>query len=174
MSMTLRNRINREAGFSLIEILVVIVILGILMAIAVPSFFGAKNNGFDSKAQAAVRSALSAERTHYVDYQTYTTDQTALRKIESNITWNTTNSSSNGTMAAIDGTGQVVVLVSWSKSQKVFCIMNIAQDGTGANGQTQAGTYYAKRTAVSTAPAAASLDACGTSGYSRSETSWNG
>ena len=173
MSMTtIRSKVHRQGGFSLIEVLIVILVLGLLMAIAVPSFLGARRNGQDSQAQSSARSALSAQRTHYIDYQQYSTDQAALRKIESNLTWDTTDATQNGVMAALGASSQVVVLVSTSKSGNQFCIMNIAQDmGSAVNGETLAGTYYAKTTGVTTPLTSVGTGACGSS-YSRSDAPW--
>jgi len=165
-----------ERGFTIPELLVVLLIIGILAAIAVPSFLGAKRNGQDSQAQSALRSALSAERTYYVDFQEYTTDAVALRKIEPNIDWTTTDATASGVMVALSGTPpQVVVLVSTSKSGNQYCIMNIAADlGTPVNGQTLAGTYYLKNpSTVTTPPTTVSIGQCGSSGYVKSESGWN-
>lgn len=139
-------------------------ILGILAAIAVPSFLGAKESGFDSHAQSNLRSALAAERTHYVDYQAYTTDAATLRAIEANVDYTTTDASVDGVMAATSGT-QVVVMVSVSESDTMFCIMNIASDlggaGSAVNGQHLAGTYYARKTTpVATPPTSVAVTAC--------------
>jgi type IV pilus assembly protein PilA len=171
------NRMRVDHGFTLIEMLVVIVVLGLLMAIAIPVFNGAKRNAQDSKAHSALRSGLAAERTYYIDYQEYTTDATALRRIESGLDWTTTDASSNGVMAALDATEQVVVLVSTSVSGNQFCIMNIAQDlaAGSVNGQTAAGTYYARNpNPVSPPSTSVATNSCGTSGYTRSETGWSG
>jgi prepilin-type N-terminal cleavage/methylation domain-containing protein len=170
------RRTGGEAGFTLVEILAVVGIIAILAAIAIPTFEGAKRNGYNSKAQASVRSALSAQRTYYVDYQTYTTDQAALRKIEPNIDHNSTDSRANGVKAVIGGNpaGSVVVLVSWSQSGTQYCIMNVAQDQSSGNvnGQNLAGTYYARTTTtVSSPPGSIALGQCGSS-YTRSETGW--
>jgi type IV pilus assembly protein PilA len=172
--MGFRTNQNREGGFSLIEILVVIVVLGILMAIAVPTFFGAKRSGYDSKAQSVLRSALAAERTYYVDYQEYTTSTTELDKIEPNIDWSTSNADAQGvkTVTAGGTPPQAVVLVSWSKSKTLFCIMNIAVTGTSLNGQSTAGTYYKRLNNVASAPGSPTSGACGTSGYLTTDTGW--
>ena len=162
-----RNRSSNECGFSLIELLVVIMILGILMAIAIPRFLGAKNQGNDSQPQAALRAGLSAERTYYVDYQTYTTSATALRGIEPNVVWTTTDAKQGGVMVAMNGTGNGVVLVSTSASGNQFCIMSLATD-VSLNGQTTAGTYYAKSTSTVSPPSTSvTTGQCGTTGYSR-------
>lgn len=54
------NRLRKEeAGFTLVELLVVVLILGILVAIAVPSFTGASADAEEATAKANIRSAQS-------------------------------------------------------------------------------------------------------------------
>jgi prepilin-type N-terminal cleavage/methylation domain-containing protein len=160
-----------ERGFTLPELLIVMMILGLLLAIAIPSFLRSRNRGDDTQAHAALRAGLAAERTRYVDYQTYTEDGNLLRAVESNVVWDTTNSRVSGVMAKIGGvpSGSAVVLASWSNSTYTFCIMNIAVDqAVAVNGQTQAGTYYAKSSTTATsAPTAITTSQCGTTGYTR-------
>jgi type IV pilus assembly protein PilA len=57
-----------ERGFTLIEILVVILIMAILIAIALPSFLGQKGKAYDTLAKELVRSGAQAAETYSTDH----------------------------------------------------------------------------------------------------------
>jgi type IV pilus assembly protein PilA len=61
-----------QRGFSLIEILVVILIIGVLAAIALPAFLGQRSKGQDSSAKSAARNLVSAIESFYATNKTYT------------------------------------------------------------------------------------------------------
>jgi type IV pilus assembly protein PilA len=58
-----RERFAAERGFSLIELLVVILIIGILAAIAIPSFLSQKGKAFDAQAKELARTAQTTAET---------------------------------------------------------------------------------------------------------------
>ena len=65
---TLRRHLNKdEDGFTLIELMVVVLIIAILIAIAIPTFLGAQDRARDRGAQSDLRNALTASKTLATD-----------------------------------------------------------------------------------------------------------
>lgn len=60
-------------GFTLIELMIVIAIIGILAAIAIPQFDSYRKKSYNSGAQWDIKNAAAAQEAYYVDYQTYAT-----------------------------------------------------------------------------------------------------
>ncbi len=63
-----REKRNEESGFTLVELLVVMLILGILAAIAIPAFFSQRDKGYDSDAKANARTVQTALETYAIDH----------------------------------------------------------------------------------------------------------
>src|SRR6478609_2658281 len=72
----------RERGFTLIELMVVVLIISVLIAIAIPMFLGARDRANDRATQSNLRNGLTAEKTVYTDTQIYYVDSTAVRTAE--------------------------------------------------------------------------------------------
>ena len=87
MVQKLRERSQGEGGFTLVELLVVMLILGLLAAIAIPSFFNQRDKARDADAKASARTAQTAMETYATDNQgSYSgADATDLQNIESTL-----------------------------------------------------------------------------------------
>lgn len=60
-----------EQGFTVIEMLVLIIIVGILLAVAVPAYLGFRDRTAASAAKANLRAAVPAATAYYQDHGTY-------------------------------------------------------------------------------------------------------
>lgn len=142
-------KIKDERGFTLLELMVVVLIIALLIALAVPTFLGARRRAQDRQAQSHLRNALVAEKAYYADSGDYTDEATELRKEESNLAWGTLDASARGVQVEfVSADFQGVVLRSKSRSGTLFCI---ADSGTAATLSSapydldDAGTWYAGR-----------------------------
>ena len=69
-------RLGREHhGFTLIELLIVVAIIAILAAIAIPNFLEAQTRSKVSRVKADIRSLATAEEAYFVDWNSYTFGQ---------------------------------------------------------------------------------------------------
>jgi type IV pilus assembly protein PilA len=128
----LRSRPSREeSGFTLIELMVVVLIIAILIAIAIPTFLGARQRAQDRAAQSNVRNALTAEKTYYTDAQVYSQQPADLTAIEPSLNYTNAAASmaSSGNIVYIQVYGtpaSTVVVGAQSGSGKCFWVRDTA------------------------------------------------
>jgi type IV pilus assembly protein PilA len=127
-----------ESGFTLIELMMVVLIIAILIAIAIPTYLGARTRAADRATQSDLRSGLVAERIAYTDTQAYYVNTAAVKLTEPSLGWGTTLFVKVGTNAAPNDT---VCLSEQSKSGTWYALGDITT--TSPTGAT-AGTYYTK------------------------------
>jgi prepilin-type N-terminal cleavage/methylation domain-containing protein len=72
-------------GFTLVELLVVVGIIGILAAIAVPQYRSFRARSYDAQVESAVRNIATAQESYYTGHQTYTTSLAALEGVTLNL-----------------------------------------------------------------------------------------
>ena len=139
------RRVRAERGFSLIELAVVVLIIAVLIAVAIPVFLGARTRAQDTEAMTSLGYAVGAERGYYADAGVYTTDPAALRReIQQAVTFVTGTPAEGGKEVAVtvadvgseqDQQDQLVCRGAVAAAGRTFTVKDMAQ---GAS----AGTWY--------------------------------
>ncbi|MDQ6987297.1 MAG: prepilin-type N-terminal cleavage/methylation domain-containing protein [Mariprofundaceae bacterium] len=65
------NKMKSQKGFTLIELMIVVAIIGILAAIAIPQFSSYRERAFNSAAQSDLRNIMNGEEAYYADNEIY-------------------------------------------------------------------------------------------------------
>ena len=114
------QKLRQDRGFTLTELAIGMLVIGILASVAIPSFLGPRNNAYDKDAQNSINAAISAALTHYQSQGDFSTGSTAscgtdagasigialaadLQKLQPNVDFLTGNSlSTNPKQVSID------------------------------------------------------------------------
>jgi len=148
---------DQQGGFTLIELMVVVMIIAILVGIAIPAFLGARKRAQDTAAKSNLRNALGTAQTIFTDNQAYlpTADVGAVKGMVSTLTDEepsltfqdgATKSTSAKliSLATAASTGVAtdpldqIILAAWSSSGNCFYYRHVATGGQAG----KSGSYW--------------------------------
>jgi prepilin-type N-terminal cleavage/methylation domain-containing protein len=180
-----KQRAHEETGFTLIELMVVVLIMGILMAIAIPTFLSTQGSANDASAKSNATNAFTGEKAYFEDNQTFidagsTANGTGATGLDPNLPWGANGAATGkGTVTALAGStaanvftealststppyvGPATIIEAYSKSGDCFYIFD---DETTSTSPVIAYAESSTVCAVPGVPGGTSLVASGNAG----------
>jgi len=140
---------NRDGGFTLIELVIVVGIIAVLVGIAMPAYLGTSQRAHDAASKSNLRNALSAAETIFADNEAYLATPTMVTSLgadEPNLTFKNETTPSTAakevsiatSASTVGGTVDSIILASQSASGTCWYYRHVS-----AAGLASAGTYYA-------------------------------
>lgn len=136
----LAERLNAEEGFTLIELMVVVLIIGQLIAMSVPTFLGTRARAQDIGAKSSAARTITTGRIVFSDQASYLgATVAALGTAEPSMTFQDATTASTGTKVVSTSTPDSKTLIAavWSPSGTCWFIKD----------QTSSGVSYGKAVA---------------------------
>lgn len=129
MIQRISDRMRREdKGFTLIELMVVVLIIAILIAIAIPTFLGARRRAQDRAAQSSLRNTVTAAKAIFTDDESYSlANAAALASGEPSIEFNDAGISSEATLVSVGlHAANVFQAAAFSKAGKCWYVQDVS------------------------------------------------
>jgi len=107
-----KHQRRKEHGFTLIELVVVLAIIGILIAAAVPLYLGARKKSYKAEAQNTLQELKTVEWAYYQQYSSFTANTDSNLGFQApssaNWAWTAAGTAGSATMTATGSTGTPV------------------------------------------------------------------
>ncbi len=130
-----QKRRTSEGGFTLIELVVVLAILGILLALAVPRYLGARKRAFKAEIDNILQETKTLSWAYYQEQDRFPTSITEIAlEMPSGSAWNT---------PVLSGGGGSAAFIQWTSSGLVggapvepadLCSVSLSNNGDSAQG----------------------------------------
>lgn len=139
-----------ESGFTLIELMVVLLIMAILLAIAIPTFLGVQGGAQDRAAQSNLTTAFTSAKAYYANNGSTYTPSTGTSLIseltvqEPELTFTTgsvTKAALNGISVDLGTGGNSIIMADQSASGICWALGSYSGSGTSSLG-VPVGQYY--------------------------------
>lgn len=130
--MVKKRMARAEGGFTLIEVMVVVLVIGVLMAIGLPMFLGAKVKAQERAAQQVLRTAQSAGLVYWAQGGTFTAFDVNCAGVpdscdvadaeEASVSWVGPGPPAVGEVSVVVAAGNSLLVVTRATSEDHFCI----------------------------------------------------
>jgi len=146
-----------EAGFTLIELMVVLLIMGILLAIAIPTFLGVTGSAHAAATKTNISSAMTEAVASYTSNSSFTTTTKEVKalKSETKAMTFTASTSTKTSVISVKVTGTTAIVMAALQKSTTVCWMEITNDASVAKDGATPGTWYSGYKASSTVPCSA-------------------
>lgn len=141
-----------DRGFTLVELMVVLLIMLILVGIAIPSFMGSRDSARDAEARAAIRESLPAVKAYIINGDPLADIESGVKELTPSIGIDAATVEGVAFVTSVDG---AVCIIRSSLSGKVYAAWEPSID-------MNMGTLYAELAAIpASCPAMADVGAAG-------------
>ena len=125
---------KRQDGFTLVELMIVVMIIAILMAIAIPTFLSTRQKAQDQAAKSNLRNALSTAQSIYSDKQDYSTvTPAAMSADEPSMTFQTAASTGPKIISVATASDRIILAVK-SASGTCWAMRHVVTAGAADSG----------------------------------------